>query len=87
MASNDPHAGEEKPDTVTVTWSEERFAPVQYHSFGIGPFWMTTKIRPDETPEQAMERAYTALDAVARRLYSQKRKGFFERLDAKDEPF
>jgi hypothetical protein len=28
-------------ETVTVTWSEERFSPVSFQSFGVGPFTIT----------------------------------------------
>jgi hypothetical protein len=63
-------------DKVTVCFGEEKFAPVQYHSFGIGPFFMTTTVRAGETPEEAMLRAHRACEAVARKIYPGKRDAF-----------
>lgn len=63
-----------------MTWGEELFTPVSYNSFRIGPFTMTTKVQPGETHEQAFERAWKALAAMARAQYQQKRDGYLQRL-------
>jgi len=67
-------------DSVTVVWAEELFAPVQYQSFRVGPFSITTKIRPGEDATAAMSRAWNYLDAFARKAYVQKRDDYLNRL-------
>lgn len=81
--SNSVVPQEDELDEITVCWSEEKFAPVSYHSFGIGPFYMKTKVKPGETPEEAFQRAWDVLDKMARQMYPAKRNGFFERLNYK----
>jgi hypothetical protein len=76
-------AEEKKTTAVTATWGDEAFTPVPFNSFRVGPFSLTTAVRPDETPEQAMDRAYTFLDNFARKVYVQKRKGFFDRYEGR----
>lgn len=60
-------------DEVTVTFAPEKYAPIQFHSFDLGPFIARTKVRPDETGEEALIRAYKVLEAFARKTYPQKR--------------
>jgi hypothetical protein len=72
----------DEPDRISVTWSEETFCPVSYQKFGVGPFFMSTKVRPGETPEDALRRAWNHLDNFARSIYNVKRNGFIERLRA-----
>lgn len=70
----------EDADRVSVNWGEEVFCPVPYQSFRLGPFFMSTKVRPGETPEQALTRAWEHLDAYARSMFIAKRNGFISRL-------
>jgi hypothetical protein len=65
---------------ITVTWGEEVFCPQPYQSFRLGPFSMTTKVKEDETPAQAAERALLHLDGIARSSFAWKRDGFHVRL-------
>jgi hypothetical protein len=67
-------------DEITVTWSEQRFSPVSYNSFGIGPFYMRTAIGEDETPEGAAARALAHLRKVAEEVYQHERQEFVRRL-------
>jgi hypothetical protein len=55
--------------TVTATVGESLFAPVQFHSFRHGPFTITGRVRPDETPEEAFERLYKVAVASARKAF------------------
>jgi hypothetical protein len=55
--------------TMTVVWPEQRFSPVEYHSFGVGPFSVVVTVRPGETPDQAFDRAWNFLAAQARKMY------------------
>jgi hypothetical protein len=68
--------------TVTVTWGEQLIAPIQFNNFKIGPFSMTTEIRPGESEEQAMARAYAACAAFARSTYKEKFAAFKEAYQA-----
>lgn len=67
---------DEQPDEVTACFAEERFSPIQYQSFGVGPFWAKTRVRAGETTEQALMRAYEACRAAARLSYRDKRDEF-----------
>jgi hypothetical protein len=63
-------------DLVSVTWGAEKFSPVQYHTFDLGPFSYTTKVRPGETPAEAAQRAYKVCERIARETYVDKRDEF-----------
>lgn len=65
-------------DEVTATWAPNKLAPVQYHSFDVGPFSCTTTVREGESGEEAMLRAYNVCVKVARDTYAQKRDEFLE---------
>lgn len=69
-------------DTVTVTWGAEKYAPIQYHNFDVGPFATTTTIRDGETAEEAIDRAKTFLGTVAREEFDKKSAGFPNRVKA-----
>jgi hypothetical protein len=72
--------------TVTVTVGEGLFAPVQFHSFRHGPFTLEGRVRPDETPEEAMERLYKAAVAVARKTFPQARDLFWDNYEERFQP-
>jgi hypothetical protein len=71
---------DEPIDDVTVTWGEEVYSPVQYNSFRLGPYSMTTAVRPGETRAQAFERAYDDLERLAAASFAKKREAFFKNL-------
>jgi GTP cyclohydrolase III len=64
---------------VEVTWGGETFTPISYHTFKVGPFTMRTKVQHGETPEQAMMRAWTALNNVARSTFQKEKAEFLNR--------
>lgn len=70
---------QDEPETITVAFGEERFAPVQYESFTFGGIYYKTTVRAGETPEQAFDRAWSFVEACAKRQYIAKRDGFWER--------
>lgn len=72
-------------DEVVATFAPEKFAPIQFHSFDIGPFIAKTKVREGETGEEAMQRAYNVARNFARKTFPEKRDEFFDRVDAADE--
>lgn len=53
------------PETVTVTWGEELFTPVQFCSFRVGPYSAATTLRPGESREQAADRLMRELERIA----------------------
>lgn len=59
-------------DEVRVVWGSELFSPRQFHTFTVGPFELTTRVRAGETPAQAMERANAQLAAFAKSEYDRK---------------
>jgi hypothetical protein len=67
-------------DVITVVYGQQKFAPVQYHSFDIGPFSMSTTPRPGETYEQAYERAYGFLESCAKNAYKSALAAFLLRV-------
>jgi len=71
---------QERPDEVTATYPEQKFSPVQYNSFGVGPFYYKTHVRPGETPEAAMARAFAVCQKMAREAYGHVRDDYFERV-------
>ncbi len=52
-------------DTVTVTYGIERYSPVQYQHFEVGPFMATSDVRPGETIASATARVHGELAAFA----------------------
>jgi len=50
---------------LTVTWGPEKFSPVQYQTFDVGPFSTSVTIGAGETGEEAHARAMTWLRKLA----------------------
>jgi hypothetical protein len=72
-------------DTVTVTWGKQLIAPVQYNNFEVGPFVMTSEVRPGEKPSEAMTRVYAVLEGFARESYKTKIAAFREAFAAANQ--
>lgn len=64
---------------VEVTWGPEKFAPISFHVIDIGPFTMRTKVKKGETPEEAMMRAWRALDRQGRAVFVEQKAAYLER--------
>jgi hypothetical protein len=64
--------------TVKVVWGAMKISPIQYSNFDTESVEMTTEVLPGETPEQAMQRAYTACERMARAAYPRKLAAFKE---------
>ena len=69
----------QEPETITVSFGEERFAPVQYESFTFGGIYYKTQVREGETPDQAFDRAWNFVNECAKRQFVAKRDGFWDR--------
>lgn len=72
-------------DQITVTWGAEKYAPIQYNNFDVGPFSTTTTIREGETAEEATDRAKAFLATLAREEFDKKSVGFPSRVRAAAE--
>lgn len=55
---------DEGGDEVTVVLAAEKFAPIQYHSFDIGPFMVKTVRQPGETLKEVYARVMPQLRAL-----------------------
>jgi hypothetical protein len=67
------------PDSVTVCFGVQKFNPGNYQSLELGPFYMKTDVKPGESVEEALERAYSALEGFARKVWARTLKDFQER--------
>ena len=63
-------------DRITITYGKEIYSPVSYNTYEVGPFSIETTVRQGETYEQAFERGYNQLIAIAARAFEHKRKQF-----------
>lgn len=68
------------PETVSVTWGEELFTPVQFCSFRVGPFSASSALRDGETREQAADRLMRELEKVAAKERETKARVFKQAL-------
>lgn len=48
-------------DQLSITIGAEKYSPVKYRSFDVGPFSATVVVRPDETGADAAMRCYRVL--------------------------
>lgn len=64
-------------EQVRVVWAAQKFAPIQYHSFDVGPFEYVTTVQPGETLEQAHDRAFAFVKSCAKKAYREARDEFF----------
>lgn len=64
--------GADEGEEVSVTYGEETYCPVQYHSFHVGPFSGTTRVRAGETRPMALQRLVDDLREIANKEYAVK---------------
>lgn len=72
-------AAEDTP--VEVHWAEQRFVPVPYSSFGVGPFKATVMVRKGESIPDAVYRMWQALDELAAKIRIETGSGFLKSLE------
>jgi hypothetical protein len=72
-------AAEDTP--IEVHWAEQRFVPVPYNSFGVGPFKATVMVRKGESIPDAVYRMWQALDELAQRIRVETGTGFLKSLE------
>ncbi len=69
-------------ESFSVSWAKEKFSPVAYNDFDIGPFEATGYVQAGETLSQAMARVYGALEAFAEEARARKAVSYKKTLDA-----
>lgn len=65
---------------LTVTLGAQKFAPVQYHSFDVGPYVAQVELEAGETFEQARERTMSKLRAMADADFAEQLQSFLQRV-------
>lgn len=65
-------------DKIFCTWGPEKYSPIQYHTFDVGPFAVETTVRAGETGQAAFERGMKVCLIAARASYPQKRDEYLE---------
>lgn len=68
------------PDEVTACWGEEKYSPVQFNFVAHGPFYAKVRLRPGESPEQALMRGMDVCRTVAAKSWPVRRDAFLDRL-------
>ena len=69
-------------DTIAMTWGEETFTPIRFHTFTVGPFRAITTIKPNETALLARVRLAKFLSKMAALDFAEKVEGFPDRIKA-----
>jgi hypothetical protein len=57
---------------LTVTLAAEKYAPIQYQSFDVGPFVVQMVVRPEESISDAYERVMVELRALAAKEFAER---------------
>lgn len=57
-------------DTIEVVWGAEKYSPRQYMNFETGPIFAKTKVRAEESPDEAHARVWRWLEACAREQFN-----------------
>lgn len=67
-------------DEVTIIIGAEKYAPVQYHSFDVGPFIVKTVRRPGESIAQVFARVKPQLQEMSEITYKESLARFLARV-------
>lgn len=71
-----------RPEEITVFYPEQLFGPVPYNSFRCGNLFYKTFTQPNETIEEAYERAWKFLSARVEEQYAEVKKDFWRRYES-----
>ena len=66
--------------TLTVTWGEETFQPVQFHGFRVGPLTATAKVSEGQSIAAVYRELWLELDALGRAQFKEKLAGMLDRI-------
>lgn len=67
-------------EEVTIIFGAEKYAPVQYHSFDVGPFIVKTTRLPGETMTELYQRVTPALREFSQVAFKEALERFLERV-------
>lgn len=67
-------------ETLTVTWGAEKFSPVQYQNFDVGPLAVTIAREPGLSVEDAHARAMTRLRELVQVQFEEQLRDFLARV-------
>ena len=70
------YSSSDEGDSVHVTWGVERYQPMPFSHFDVGPHSTTGTVRPGETRADAVARLYAGLDAFASKERMMKAEAF-----------
>lgn len=68
---------------LTICWGTEKFFPVKYEGFEVGPIIVKVQLQPNETLEQAYDRVWPQMEALGSKMFLSKRNEFAVRRAAK----
>jgi hypothetical protein len=65
---------------VTITYGQQKFAPVQFHSFDVGPFSCEVEISDDMDANEECKQAYAFLRRQAEEAFKIQLQEFLPRV-------
>ena len=69
---------------VTITLAEQRYSPVSFNTFGVGPFTATVTIAPGDDVEQVLGEAREILREAAKVEFKRAIESYTKALDYND---
>lgn len=77
---NEPRVLATPGTRVTVTLGAQKFSPVQYHTFDVGPYSLEVEVRAGESYRDACHRGLAELKAIAEHEFEEALKLFTARV-------
>lgn len=75
-----PQAMQGVVTTVTLTWGEEVFSPIQYQSFRVGPFSLTLTVPEGADAMEVVREGREMLAQMAQMAFDEKSNAFAQRV-------
>lgn len=66
--------------TLSVTWGEEVYQPVQFHTFRVGPITASAKVAEGQSIAGVYRQLWAELDRLGRAQFEEKLAGALERI-------
>jgi hypothetical protein len=81
-ASSAVETNVEAGQVITVVYAAQKFSPISYQTFDVGPLSMTTSVQPGETLDQSHARAWNWLKAKAKAQFVDQLADFLDNVRA-----
>lgn len=65
-----------KPNSLTVTWGEQTFSPISYHSFKTGAITLQVDVPPGADVQQVHREAMAQLQVLAAEQFKRELEAF-----------